>query len=705
MAILEKLRMRAGTLLAIIIGLALFAFVLSDFLDSGGSLLSRQKNEIAQIAGKSIPYTEFETQVKKLEQFQQIRTGQNNFNEDIQDRFRMAVWENMVRDMVMEKEYKKDGIDVSEEELKELFYGENPHQLVMQYFGDPQTGTLNRQAIAQFIQQVQEMPEGDEKTYYSFIENEVYRSRKFEKYILLLNKGFNATSLEARKRNYDNNTSVDFDFIVSPFSAVVDSAIAVTDADLKKYFNLHKNNFKQKEARDIRYLYFEIIPSKEDYKEAEDYISKNKEEFARDEDTRQFVNLNSSEPFDDKNYKDGELPDTLNDIMFRSEVGTMAGPYFEDNTYKLAKLAAINYLPDSVKARHILLQANQNNAARVFQMADSLKDVIIKGGDFAALARTYSADKASAVEGGDLKWFKEGDMVKPFSDSCFFGKTGDIKVVPTQYGIHIIEITGQSKPQKRVQVGILARKVNASDATDQVYYSKANEFAGVNNTFEKFNKAVEEQKLNVYVKPAIGLQPLDREIPGLENARLLVKWAYKADEKDVSAQVLKLGNKYVIGVLDKINNEGFAPIESVKAEIEHEVRKEKKAEQIAADIKAKLTSGKTLENLAAELNLPVRTATGIRVTYPVLPEVGSEPAIAASAEQLEKNVVSQPITGNNGIYVISVTNISKAADATAEIIEREKMYADRNYAARVNYTAYDALKNINKIKDNRREFY
>ena len=131
----------------------------------------------------------------------------------------------------------------------------------------------------------------------------------------------------------------------------------------------------------------------------------------------------------------------------------------------------------------------------VYQTADSLKDLIVKGADFAELARTYSSDKASAIEGGDLKWFKEGDMVQPFSDSCFFGKKGDVKVVPTQFGIHVIEITDQSRPSKRVQVGILARKVVASDATDQVYYSKANEFAGVNNTYEKFNKAVEEQKL------------------------------------------------------------------------------------------------------------------------------------------------------------------------------------------------------------------
>ena len=704
MAILEKLRMKAGMLLAIIIGLALFAFVLSDFLDSGGSLFTRSKNEIAEIAGKSIPYTEYENQVNKLEKFQQIRTGQLSFDDNIMERFRMAVWENMIQDKIFEKEYKKTGIDVSEDEMKDLFIGENPHQIVSQYFGDPQTGQLNRAGLVQFIQQMQDIEESDEKTYYTFVENEVYRNKKFEKYMSLLRKGINATSLEARKRYTDNSTSVDFDFVVSSFSAIGDSAITMTDADIKKYYEANRNKFKQQESRDIRYLLFEIIPSKEDYADAESYINNNLEDFIKTDNTSQFVSMNSSSPFDEKYYRNNELPDTLNDIMFRSEVGAIVGPYFEDNSFRVAKLASIKYLPDSVRARHILLQANQNNASRMWKTADSLKDLILNGADFAKLAAAYSSDQASAMEGGDVKWFKEDAMVKPFSDSCFFGKKGDVKVVPSKFGIHIIQITDQSSPVKRVQVGILERKVVPSVATDQVYYSRANEFAGINNTLEKFNKAVAEQNLIAYVHPSKGLLPMDRTITGLDFPRPLIKWAYNADEKEVSP-VFKFGNKYVVGVLDKIREEGFSSIEDVKAEIENEVRKEKKGEKLIADLKSKLTPGKTLEDIAGELNIPVKTAIGIRIAYPSLPDVGSEPNIVADAMELEKNIISQPLVGNSGVFLIIVTNINKAAEATQDVLDREKFYLDRNYASRVNYTSYEALKNVSNIKDNRREFY
>ncbi len=705
MAILEKLRVRAGLLLAIIIGLALFAFVLSDFLDSGGTLFSSSKHEIAEIAGRSIPYNDFEEQVKKLEKFQQIRTGQMSFDENITDRFRNAIWENMVQDIILEKEFKKTGIDVSIDELKELFIGENPHYLVMQYLGDPQTGTLNRQALAQFISSLQEVEESDEKTYYQFVENEVYRSRRFEKYLALLRKSLVATTLQAKRHFNEMNASVDFEFIVKPFTSISDSAISVSKSEMEKYYTAHKNKYKQEESRDLRYLFFEVIPSQEDYKEAEEYIVKSKEEFTRAEDTKQYVNLNSTAPFDDKFYSFGELPDTMNDIMFKSELGTVVGPYFEDNAYKLAKLAEIKYLPDSVRARHILLQATQNNAAQIWKLADSLKEIISKGADFAELAQKYSADKGSVSEGGDLKWFQAGDMVKPFSDSCFFAKKGDIKIVPTQYGLHVVQITDQSKPVKKVQVGILERKVVPSNTTDQIYYSKAYEFAGINNTYEKFNKAIEQQNLTIYVRQAKGIKPLDREIPGLESPRQLIKWAYKADEKEISSQVFKFGDKYVIGVLDKIHEEGYIPLSELKEEIEHEVRKEKKAEKITAEINSKLSQGITLEQLADKLNLQVNTAPGIRLSYPSLPEIGSEPVIVASAFQMEKNVVSKPLTGNSGVFVLVVTNLNTPGDAAPEMLDREKMYINRNYAARVNYTAYEALKKMVRIKDNRREFY
>ncbi len=360
MAILEKLRVRAGLLLAIVIGLSLLAFVLSDFLDSGGSLFTRSKFEIAEISGKSIPYTDYETRVNELEAIQKIQSGQAGLDEQTTDQIRSVTWDNMIQDMLMEKQYSKVGIDVSEDELKDLIMGENPHPAIAQLFTNPQTGVFNRQAFNAFMQRIQnEGEESEEKTYYLFIENEIFRQRKNIKYLNLIKKGLFATRLETTRQQEESSRSVDIDYLVENFNIVTDSAIKISEGDLEKYYKENLNRYKQEESRDIRYVYFEVVPSQADFDAAQKWINDIMPDFEKAEDIRQFVNVESDVSFDAKNYNEGELPDTLNDFMFKAAKGATYGPYFENNAYKISRLAAINYLPDSVKARHILLRATQ----------------------------------------------------------------------------------------------------------------------------------------------------------------------------------------------------------------------------------------------------------------------------------------------------------------------------------------------------------
>ncbi len=198
MAILEKLRVRAGLFLAIVIGLALLAFVLSDFLDSSGSLFTRSKFEIAEISGKSVPYTDYESLVNELEQIQKLQSGQMSLDEETMDQIRNVTWENMIQDMLLEKQYAKLGIDVSDEELRDMIMGENPHPAIAQLFTDPQTGVFNRQAFTSFMQRINAEEEtSDEKSYYLYIENEIFRQRKNIKYLNLIRKGLYATTFEA----------------------------------------------------------------------------------------------------------------------------------------------------------------------------------------------------------------------------------------------------------------------------------------------------------------------------------------------------------------------------------------------------------------------------------------------------------------------------------------------------------------------------
>ncbi|HEX2396061.1 MAG TPA: peptidylprolyl isomerase, partial [Bacteroidales bacterium] len=456
---------------------------------------------------------------------------------------------------------------------------------------------------------------------------------------------------------------------------------------------------RQEESRDIRYITYKVVPSEADFRYAEQWINEIKPDFEKSEDAIQFVNLESDVPFDNYNYNSGELPDTLNSVLFNAPIGTTYGPYFRDNSYRISRLASVNFLPDSVKARHILLRGNQANVQKLIETADSLADLIRKGNDFATLAMMYSSD-GTAQSGGDLGWFSEGEMVKSFNDSCFHGKKGDVKVVPTQYGIHVIQIQDQSRAVKQVQVATLVKNVVPSEETDQHYYMMANEFAGKNNTFDKFIKAVEEGVEGAQVERAVNLAPLDKKVNDIESGRQIVSWAYKAEEKDIST-VFKIGADYVVAALEKVREEGNAPLEEVKADIENRVKQQKKADLLAKQFKA--GNNASLEALASELGLPVEPVSGLRFSSSSLGNAGIEPKIIAAATALEKGVVSAPIIGENGVYVLSVNNVSIPQEAAN--LELSQNYVERNYAARTNYYAYEALKDLANIQDNRRMFY
>jgi peptidyl-prolyl cis-trans isomerase D len=275
-------------------------------------------------------------------------------------------------------------------------------------------------------------------------------------------------------------------------------------------------------------------------------------------------------------------------------------------------------------------------------------------------------------------------------------------MVTTQFGIHIVEILDQSRKVKKVQIGSVVRIVEPSETTDRYYYSKAGEFAGLNNTYDKFNKAVEKQ--NLILRFANNLDPLEKNIEGLESPRALVKWAYAHDEHVVSG-VFKFGNKYVIAAIDKVREEGYAPVEDVQAEIEIEVKKEKKAQYIIENMRTKLTGISSLEELASDLNTKVQTATNIRFTSNSLAGAGIEPNVISAALSMDINVISDPIIGNNGVYVITLTNIDEQAEPDNEEINREKQFIERNYTARVYYSAYEILKGQAKIQDHRTKFF
>ncbi len=705
MATLEKIRNRAGVLVGVVIGMALLAFVLGDLFSQGGAAFRGDRYELAEIAGKSIPYKQFRKEVEELTKINKFSGGQSAVDAETRERIRNQVWQRMTREYVMADEYDELGISVSSQELWDMVQGENIHPMIRRIFTNPETGQVNSMAIIRFLKSYDQ--DGRRKAYWLYLEDQMIRERKFTKFSNLINQGLHVSQAESQQLASLNSKRVDFNYVMKNFSDIPDSEINITEEDLENYYDKHQQQYKQSANRDIEYVAFNIEPTEKDIEAAHEYVVKMRKDFKTSNRTKEFVNLNSDIEFDDTYYKKEELSDTLADFMFSSEPGAVYGPYRQDEAFKLSKLNDIQYLPDSVRARHILIQPRRRrrNIQNARNLADSLKQVLEQGGDFAELARKHSDDQGTASEGGNLGWIKQGgEMAESITDTAFFSPTGAVRMVQTQYGFHLLEVMEKGKKVKKVQVATLARRIEPSSETYQNVYSKASRFAGQNQTYQDFEQAIQEQDLTK--RMANNVQINAQSIPGLENARSLVRAAFQTKEKKIITSnndpIFEISDKFIIGFVTDISKEGIAPLEEVKSDVRVKVKEEKKAELLQKQFKEAMGEAQSLEPVAEQMGLQVREANDVSYETFSIPGAGSEPKVVGAATSMEQGQLSYPIKGENGVYLLQVVQVAQGQQVDPRMVQQREMQRLQRTAG---YDAFNALKDAAEIKDNRHKFY
>ena len=705
MSALQFLREKAGVLVAGLIGFSLFLFVVSDFFGRGRGQRMKQKKyyEIGQIGGEYISYQDYETRLQNLLEIYKL-SGKSNIDEATNETLREQTWQQMVREKILDPQYKKLGIGVSTEEVDELVLGNNPHQIVKQLFTDQQTGTFNKSFLVNFLKQT-EVDESAKK-YWLFFENEIVNDRTNTKYNNLVSKGLFVTSKQAE---FDKNLAangVDFSYILKNYASVADSLVSISQSDIESYYAKHKENFKRTALRDIEYVTFDVVPSEDDIKQAEQWINKTKEEFATVPDPVEYINLSADSRYVGFFIPLSSVPEKLKDYVKKEDLKNIFGPYIEDGSYKVARLIAADDRPDSVHVRHILLSTgNTRSLEAAKHQADSLIKLIKSGTSFAALAMANSDDPGSAKIGGDLGWFPEGRMVLPFNNTCFTGKKGEIKTAETTFGIHIIEILAQSKETRKYNIGYIDRKIMPGSLTNQKAYSEASQFAGTNDTYEKFTRTIAGMGMNKRV--ANDIAPQQKTLPGLDNPRSLIMSLFQAEKGkiilDNSQQaVFEVGEKYVVAYCTKVQEDGVAVQKDVENDIRFAVLKDKKADLISAEFKTNNSSGKTIDDIARLMGLTVQEATQVNFRSYTVPGAGTEPALIAAASVAEQGIVAGPVKGTNGVFMLAANNITPAQGDDLKLLnDRLKT----TFQMRGTYEAYEALRKAANIIDKRYKFY
>ncbi len=705
MSAIQFLREKAGVLVSAIIGFSLFLFIINDYIGNGKKQRQREKEyyELGKIAGEYVSYQDYEQRVQNLVEIYKL-SGQQTLDDATVESIREQVWQQLVREKIQDKNYGKLGIGVSTEEVDELVLSENPHPIVKQLFTDQTTGQFNRPMLVNFLNQV----EVDEtaKKYWLFFENEIITDRTNSKFNTLVSKGLFATSKQAEFDNNLNKSTVDFSFVQKNYASIPDSSVTVSTGDIETYYSKHKDSYKRNAMRDIEYVTFDVAPSEDDTKEAEKWMERTKEEFAVSTDPGQYINLNADTRHSGFYIPLNEVPGNLRDFVKKEDKTAVFGPYNEEGTLKVVRLIDASDRPDSVHVRHILITGGKSRTMEQSQaVADSLVKLIKSGSSFETLAKENSEDQGSAQIGGDLGWFKEGLMVVPFNNACFTAKKGEILTTQTDFGTHIIEIIDQSKKSRKYDIGILDRKIMPSTTTNQIVYSAAGQFAGSNDTYEKFNSTIASQNLNKRI--ANDVTPSQKTLPGLENPRSLIIALFSAKKGSIildnsSQAVFEMGDKYVVAYCTRVQEDGIAPLKEVENDIRFTLLKDKKAELISADFNKHISPGKTLDDLSRDMGLDVKDATQINFRSYSVPGIGMEPALIAAASTAGEGVLSGPVKGINGVYMLTVNNITKPASEDLKLLQDR---LSMTYQMRGSYEAFEALRKKAEIIDKRYKFY
>lgn len=691
-----------GSVLIVLIGLSILAFLLTDLLGPDSRLLggSGGITNVGEIAGENISREEYQQQVEEFKY--NFQAGNNRTpSESEMASIRQQAWDYLIIKVAFEDQYEELGLQVTDEELVDMVQGDNISPIVRQNFTDPQTGEFNKEQVINIIRNIAQAPAEQQAQWYSF-EASLLPARKRTKYDELMVSSSYVTKAEAERAYEKENATVELDYLYVPYTSINDSLVTPTNDRLKSYYNKNKENYKTDATRSLKYVAFEIRPSGEDSLFIRKDMESLKEEFKETEQDSAFARANTDGSNAFRAYPIAELPKIIGSNANILKEGDVMGPYIENGAYKLYKISDIyEDTLYSARASHILIQAEgEESDADAKARAQEVLQKAKAGQDFAELAKEYSKDP-SAIKGGDLGWFKEGRMVEEF-DQAVFDKNGTglvNKLVKTNFGYHIIKIT-EEKTSKTYKIATIERSIYPSESTRDEIFRKADFLAGANENLKEFEAAAEVEGYNIRQSGKITTS--QRSIGNLQNAREVVRWAFTDAKVNKVSDVFEVSDYYVVAVLTNESEKGVASFEEVKPQIIREVKKELQAEKI----KEKLaTLSGSLSEIASAYGseAKVSSVSDLKLGDNSLQSAGLAPEAIGRAFGMNEGDVSEPLEAKNGIVVLKVLSKTPAGE-----IADYSSYKDQIAQSRKNNTSFKiktAIEENADIVDERYKFY
>ncbi len=711
MATLQKIRNKAGFLIAVI-GIALLAFILGDLLTSGSTLFRKSQDKVFEVNGKVISTEEYFTRVTEWENFQKMMSGESSLDENASLQIKELVYQQMVRECILDNQAKKLGLTVSKEEINDLVHGENISPLLQQLplFVDPKTGIYDREALTNFFTAINTptaslQPEEKAlvqqyKSMWLFIENLIKYQRLEEKYRTLLASAVMVNDMEA-KTSFDlSQQNADLTYVVQNYYTIPDTLVTVEDSEIRAFYVKHKKNFKlNTPIAKITYFIREIAPSDEDFAEVEAQAMEAAKKLAESTNPSAVVADYSETPYHDVYLAANVLTESQRSFVSSATIGDMYGPVREGNSYQIYKLIDKIVAPDSVRLRMIVVPTagagEQDSLVRHF--VDSVFTVIKGGKPFAQVANELNPQS----NGGDAGWVREIDIASvgnDFVQTVFSMQVGEVRKISVPGQSIIVQVEEKTKPVTKYKLAVINMPVVVSERTSNNVDNELNQFLSLPDVGKKFTELAKQK--GYAVVPNYTISSTDFSIAQMPGSRQVIQWAFNEKEKG-AVKKFDLTNLRIVARLDNVIPAGTAPLSEVVTVIRSQLVREKKAEKIITELKSKNLS--SLADYAKEMNTRPDTVRFVNFNTRNIAGLGFEPVLNAYSAFAPLHKLMGPAKGNMGVFVVNVDNRTQGTETYDPKIQKNSMQGEITY--RLQMQSMEVLKDKLEVRDNRYRFY
>ena len=697
MAIISTLRDKGGKFLLIVVGTTIALFVIQDILAPNSSIIGQNRNIVGSINGEEIDLVRFNAVYEELTYNFSLNNGRSPTQQEVSE-LRDQAWERLINDISYVEEFNKIGLTVTDKESVDMVQGNNIHPMIIQAFSDPSTGSFNKDNVIGYLQNLSNQPANQQQAWFSF-ESNLKPMRLRTKYDNLIAQSTYYNSLDAEAEYFNTSSQIDLAYFYIPFFAVSDTLFDVSTNEMRSYLNKNKSDYNQDETRSIDYAFFSVQPSAEDSTFFENEINDIRSNLMSsniiDDSTYAVINSDSFNPY--IKYNPDELPTDL----VGKDVGFITEPTYENGSISIKKLSKIDQdAQEKARAKHILLRFDDSNKSTVRTEANRILNLLRSGSDFGETARTYSQD-GSASNGGDLGWFTDGMMVKPFQDAVFSRRRSGLipRIIETDFGFHIINVT-YPKTRTSYFVANISKDILPSDNTRNNIYRSAELFKlDIKSTEDVFSDYLKEN--NIIGGNISDIDKNSTEVGTIPNARNVILWSY-SDDRYVGevSDVLETDEGYIVAQINEMKDEGTKKLDEVENSIKRRIIDEKKYEYL----KEILVDYSSLQDLKDNSGLgDIYRSSGISMTENSLSNVGFSPESIGTAFSMQEGELTRPFKIDGGVIVLGLES-KVLADTLSNYDDYRNTLIQTN-RFNVPLKIDDAIKHFSDIEDDRYKFF